>query len=113
MTDRLKSSANLAVKAMDRGLAQANTSVQEAEQAGIELKRIVEQVDIINRMNEQIATATHEQSAVSEDVNRNALKISDIYLNTQRISDELRELTKALTYDSELMSKEVHKFTVK
>lgn len=112
MTDRLKSSANLAVKAMDRGLAQANTSVQEAEQAGIELKRIVEQVDIINRMNEQIATATHEQSAVSEDVNRNALKISDIYLNTQRISDELRELTKALTYDSELMSKEVHKFTV-
>ncbi|UML95402.1 methyl-accepting chemotaxis protein [Shewanella xiamenensis] len=113
MTGRLKSSANLAVKAMDRGLAQANTSVQEAEQAGIELKRIVEQVDIINRMNEQIATATHEQSAVSEDVNRNALKISDIYLNTQRISDELRELTKALTYDSELMSKEVHKFTVK
>jgi len=40
------------------------------------------------------------------------LKISEIYLNTQRISDELRELTKALTFDAELMSKEVHKFTV-
>ncbi|ESE40309.1 methyl-accepting chemotaxis protein [Shewanella decolorationis] len=113
MTDRLKSGASMAVKAMERGLSQANTSVQEAEQAGLELKRIVEQVDIINRMNEQIATATHEQSAVSEDVNRNALKISEIYLNTQRISDELRELTKALTYDADLMSKEVHKFTVK
>lgn len=90
MTDRLKAGASIAVKAMDRGLAQANSSVHEAEQAGIELKRIVEQVDIIDRMNEQIATATHEQSAVSEDVNRNALKISEIYLNTQRISDELR-----------------------
>ncbi|MGL4222811.1 MAG: methyl-accepting chemotaxis protein, partial [Shewanella sp.] len=88
-------------------------SVQEAEQAGLELKRIVEQVDIINRMNEQIATATHEQSAVSEDVNRNALKINEIYLNTQLISDELRGLTKALTYDADLMSKEVHKFNVK
>ena len=112
MTDRLKSGASIAVKAMERGLAQAQTSVQEAEQAGVELKRIVEQVGIIDRMNEQIATATHEQSAVSEDVNRNALKISEIYLNTQRISDELRELTKALTFDAELMSKEVHKFTV-
>ncbi|MCS6240934.1 methyl-accepting chemotaxis protein [Shewanella baltica] len=112
MTDRLKAGASIAVKAMDRGLAQANNSVNEAEQAGVELKRIVEQVDIIDRMNEQIATATHEQSAVSEDVNRNALKISEIYLNTQRISDELRELTKALTFDANLMSKEVHKFTV-
>ncbi len=112
MTDRLKAGASIAVKAMDRGLAQANSSVHEAEQAGIELKRIVEQVDIIDRMNEQIATATHEQSAVSEDVNRNALKISEIYLNTQRISDELRELTKALTFDANSMSKEVHKFTV-
>ena len=112
MTDRLKSGASIAVKAMERGLAQAQISVHEAEQAGVELKRIVEQVDIIDRMNEQIATATHEQSAVSEDVNRNALKISEIYLNTQRISDELRELTKALTFDAELMSKEVHKFTV-
>ncbi|GIU39015.1 methyl-accepting chemotaxis protein [Shewanella hafniensis] len=112
MTDRLKTGAIIAVKAMERGLAQANNSVHEAEKAGIELKRIVEQVDIIDRMNEQIATATHEQSAVSEDVNRNALKISEIYLNTQRISDELRELTKALTFDANLMSKEVHKFTV-
>ncbi|WP_297891170.1 methyl-accepting chemotaxis protein, partial [Shewanella sp.] len=112
MTDRLKSGASIAVKAMERGLAQAKISVQEAEQAGVELQRVVEQVDIIDRMNEQIATATHEQSAVSEDVNRNALKISEIYLNTQRISDELRELTKALTFDAELMSKEVHKFTV-
>ncbi|MCT7945969.1 methyl-accepting chemotaxis protein [Shewanella septentrionalis] len=112
MTDRLKTGASIAVKAMERGLAQANNSVHEAEKAGIELKRIVEQVDIIDRMNEQIATATHEQSAVSEDVNRNALKISEIYLNTQRISDELRELTKALTFDANLMSKEVHKFTV-
>ncbi len=112
MTDRLKAGASIAVKSMDRGLAQANNSVHEAGQAGVELKRIVEQVDIIDRMNEQIAAATHEQSAVSEDVNRNALKVSEIYLNTQRISDKLRELTKALTFDANLMSKEVHKFTV-
>ncbi|SUI67733.1 methyl-accepting chemotaxis protein [Shewanella morhuae] len=112
MTDRLKSGASIAVKAMQQGLEQAHTSVKEGEQASLELKRIVEQVDIIDRMNEQIATATHEQSAVSEDVNRNALKISEIYLNTQRISDELRDLTKALTFDANLMSKEVNKFTV-
>ncbi|MGI1944742.1 methyl-accepting chemotaxis protein [Shewanella glacialipiscicola] len=112
MTDRLKSGASIAVKAMQQGLEQAYTSVKEGEQASLELKRIVEQVDIIDRMNEQIATATHEQSAVSEDVNRNALKISEIYLNTQRISDELRDLTKALTFDANLMSKEVNKFKV-
>ncbi len=113
MTDRLKSGALVAVKAMERGLTQATTSVREVEQAGLEIKRIVEQVEIIERMNEQIATATHEQSAVSEDVNRNALKISDIYVNSQKISNDLRALTQVLNQDSELMSKEVNKFTVR
>nr|WP_071939729.1 methyl-accepting chemotaxis protein [Shewanella sp. SACH] len=91
--------------------------------SGAKLQQAVAQMDVCTHAMEQdvmaghseaeqIATATHEQSAVSEDVNRNALKISEIYLNTQRISDELRELTKALTFDANLMSKEVHKFTV-
>ncbi|MCH1930054.1 methyl-accepting chemotaxis protein [Shewanella sp. A25] len=112
MTERLKSGASLAVKAMERGLVQASQSVTEAEKAGLELQRVVEQVDIIDRMNEQIATATHEQSAVAEDVNRNTLKISEIYLSTQRISDRLRQLTTEFTNDANLMSKEVNKFHV-
>ena len=83
MTDRLKSGAATAVQAMKRGQAQAQLSVEESKHAGSELKLIAEHVGIIDSMNGQIAASTHEQSAVAEEVNRNAMKISEIYHHTQ------------------------------
>lgn len=87
MTERLESGAKLAVTAMEKGKAQAELSVTESHKAGEELDRIVTEVGIIDSMNEQIAAATHEQSTVSEEVNRNALKISETYRNTQDVAD--------------------------
>lgn len=89
MTERLKEGARVAVDAMSRGQTQAQASVQEVNHAGEELRRIVDYVSVIDSMNEQIAAATHEQSAVAEEVNRNALRISEIYQNTHQVADEL------------------------
>ena len=63
-------------------------------------------------MNEQIATATHQQSAVAEDVNRNALRISDIYQKTQEVADEISLLNDSLLKASNTMSQQVSKFTL-
>ncbi|WP_394205337.1 methyl-accepting chemotaxis protein [Shewanella waksmanii] len=112
MTERLEKGADVAVKAMAVGKSQAQVSVEESEKAGEELKRIVEEVGVIDSMNEQIAAATHEQSAVSEEVNRNAMKISDIYQSTQQVADELSILNEKLLKEASEMVNLVSKFSV-
>ncbi|MBR9726871.1 methyl-accepting chemotaxis protein [Shewanella intestini] len=110
MTDRLKSGAIVAVKAMSRGQNQANASVTEAEHAGEVLTEIVTLVREIDSMNEQIAAATHEQSAVAEEVSRNAMKISDIYVNTQEAANKISDLNMSLHNDATDMNEQVSKF---
>ncbi|QYJ84555.1 methyl-accepting chemotaxis protein [Shewanella mesophila] len=110
MTERLERGAQLAVKAMEKGKARAESSVSESTKAGRELVRIVKEVSVIDSMNEQIAAATHEQSAVSEEVNQNAMKISDIYRRTHDVSDKLSELNDVLLNDVSAMSELVSKF---
>ncbi|MCL1066390.1 methyl-accepting chemotaxis protein [Shewanella olleyana] len=112
MTDRLKSGAQLAVKTMQRGMVSADESVAEVEHAGQELKQIVADVDVIDSMNQQIASATHEQAAVAEEVNQNAMKISEIYSQTQQIAESLSQLNETLLEDAAAMSEQVQKFTL-
>ncbi|MBT1445513.1 methyl-accepting chemotaxis protein [Shewanella sp. JM162201] len=112
MTERLKSGAKVAVDAMARGQVQAQASVTEVERAGEELRRIVDYVGVIDSMNEQIATATHEQSAVAEEVNRNALRISEIYQSTHQVADELAKVNDDLLDAVNAMSNQVSKFSL-
>ncbi|MCT7941796.1 methyl-accepting chemotaxis protein [Shewanella holmiensis] len=112
MTDKLKSGASLAVQAMERGQTQAQQSVEEAVHAGKELNLIVQHVGVIDSMNEQIATSTHEQSAVAEEVNRNALKISEIYQHTRETAQQISELNDQLLNDASAMTNIVSKFTL-
>ncbi|WP_372873428.1 methyl-accepting chemotaxis protein [Shewanella sp.] len=112
MTERLKDGAKIAVEAMGRGQNQAHACVDEIMHAGEELRRIVEYVGVIDSMNEQIATATHEQSAVAEEVNRNALRISEIYENTHKVADELGRINDGLLNAVNSMSTEVSRFTL-
>lgn len=110
MTDRLKLGAQQAVGAIAKGRQRADASVSEANRAGEELYRIVSQVELIESMNEQIAAATHEQSVVSEEVNRNALRISDTYNSTKDIANEFSNLNKSLLRDAENLGHQVQKF---
>lgn len=110
MTDRLKVGAQQAVNAISEGKQRADASVKEANRAGEELYQIVTQVELIESMNEQIAAATHEQSIVSEDVNRNALRISETYSSTKQIADEFATLNKSLQQDADNLKRQVQKF---
>lgn len=112
MTERLKDGAKVAVEAMARGQSQAHACVEEIVHAGEELSRIVQYVGVIDSMNEQIAAATHEQSAVAEEVNRNALRISEIYQSTHRVADELGRINDDLLNAVNAMSQEVSRFSL-
>ncbi|MCK4742258.1 MAG: methyl-accepting chemotaxis protein [Sulfuriflexus sp.] len=78
MISKLQSSANEAVNSMERGRRGANDTVTKANEAGEALDSIVSAITIINDMNTQIASASEQQSAVAEEINRNINNISQI-----------------------------------
>lgn len=76
MIERLQLGAGNAVKAMEKGRAQAQEGLNQATQAGLSLETISHSVVSINDMNIQIATAAEQQSFVAEEINRNIVNIS-------------------------------------
>ena len=78
MIEQLQAGAQQAVRVMDTGRQQAQSSVEQAASAGESLQKITSAVESINDMNAQIASAAEEQSAVAEEMNRNIVNISQV-----------------------------------
>ncbi len=78
IVERLQQAAERAVSAMDKGKNRAHESVQRSELAAESLSAILKSVSVIKDMNLQIATAAEEQAAVSDEINRNIVNISDV-----------------------------------
>ena len=78
MIERLQQGAKNAVQVMAHGKQQADLGVETAAKAGESLDSITSAVSEISDMNIQIASASEEQNAVVEDINRNITNISSI-----------------------------------
>ncbi|KEX90007.1 chemotaxis protein [Pseudomonas putida] len=103
MIGSLKQGAENAVSSMHSGQAATGTGVESSQRTGASLTAITGQVERISDMNHQVATATEEQSAVTEEINRNVQGISDLAratagevkacredcLTLQRLADDL------------------------
>jgi methyl-accepting chemotaxis protein len=62
---------------MEASSRQAKNRTEQAAQAGEALTKITQSVATIANMATQIATAAEEQTAVSDEINRNIVNISD------------------------------------
>jgi methyl-accepting chemotaxis protein len=78
MIGSLKQGAENAVSSMHAGQAATGTGVESSQRTGASLTAITGQFERISDMNHQVATATEEQSAVTEEINRNVQGISDL-----------------------------------
>lgn len=78
MIQRLKQGTGTAVESMHAGQVATGTGVESSQRTGDSLSTITGQVERISDMNLQVATATEEQSAVTEEINRNVQGISDL-----------------------------------
>jgi len=76
--ERLQDRAKQAVAVMENGRSRATSSVEQAASAGGSITSISERIDTINDMNNQIASAAEEQTAVAEEINRNISNISRV-----------------------------------
>lgn len=76
--ERLQGRAKQAVSVMENGRKRAASSVEQAASAGQSITLISERIDTINDMNNQIASAAEEQTAVAEEINRNISNIGRV-----------------------------------
>ena len=84
----LQNGAESAVGVMAQSRSMAGDTVEAARHAGTALTRIDEAVSRIQQMNQQIATASEEQSSVAEEINRSISNIRDIAEQSAAASEE-------------------------
>lgn len=112
LIDALQGGAEQAVQVMTHSREQAGASVETAEQAGRSLESITRSVEMINKMNTQIATASEEQSAVSAEVQRNVLSIQTISEETSAGAEQTTQASQQLAELSMTLSKLVGQFRI-
>ena len=78
MIERLQQGSKTAAQAMKQGQTKSDFSLGQVEQVDHALAEIKHAVTRIKEMNAQIATATEEQGAVAEEINRNIVSINDL-----------------------------------
>jgi aerotaxis receptor len=88
MVKRIQQSSEDAVAVMQQGQQRAVASVEISRQVGSSFREISDSIDHITQMNAQVATASEEQNAVSEEINRNLVQISNIATSTLSSADE-------------------------
>jgi len=99
MIERLQGGAREAVRSMEEGSDEMQRTMTQAARAGESLAAIKQSVSMINDMNTQIASATEEQMAVSQEISRNVVNISDVAKSSahsvQEVEKASRELNQA------------------
>ncbi len=96
MVDSLQSASVRAVSALEASQAVADQCVAHSTEAGASLSEIMSSVNEISDMSIQIATATEEQSSVSEEINRNIVNINESGVSTLQKSRQATEASSDL-----------------
>jgi hypothetical protein len=84
----LQSGTQRVASVMDNSRSLTDSSVELTRRAGGSLETITRTVSSIQAMNQQIATAAEQQSAVAEEINRSVMNVRDISDQTSAASEE-------------------------
>lgn len=112
MIKQLQDGSNEAVAAMNLGQEQVKNTVDMANHTGAALTRIGESIMLIRDMNTQIATATEEQAAVSQEITSNVINISDVSRASTEAMNKLSLSSQDLTQMAKAMDKQLNQFKI-
>jgi methyl-accepting chemotaxis protein len=84
----LQSGTQQVSSSMDNSRLLTDSSVELTRRAGESLDTITRTVSTIQGMNQQIATAAEQQSAVAEEINRSVLNVRDVSEQTAAASEQ-------------------------
>lgn len=112
MISHLQASANSAVNLMEKSVVEAADGVELVTNAGRELDGIVQQVQQINDMNFQIATAAGQQSSVAEEMNQNLTNVRELVEASVTVVSELLETSEIMQSSAEELDRKITVFKV-
>ncbi|TCN77532.1 methyl-accepting chemotaxis protein [Vibrio crassostreae] len=112
MISHLQSSANSAVELMEKSVVEAAEGVDLVTNAGSELDGIVSQVNQINDMNFQIATAAGQQSSVAEEMNVNLTNVRELVEASVVVVGELLETSQLMESNAQELDGKIKQFKV-
>ena len=110
MIETLQKGAHEAVEAMNLNQEKANETVSHANETSESLKHISTSIHTISDMNAQIATASEEQTAVTEEINRNIINISQIADETTEGAKQTMASSQQLTGLAQQLLEDVNQF---
>ncbi|MFM4928239.1 methyl-accepting chemotaxis protein [Aeromonas veronii] len=100
----LQTEVSSSQRLMNTGIERSTTTVQGTEQAFEALNRVVAQIQQIHDHISQVATAAEQQSAVSDTINQNLMRIGDTAnvigqeaTSSHQLSEALEQAATALT----------------
>ena len=112
MISHLQSSANSAVELMEKSVVEAAEGVELVTNAGSELDGIVSQVNQINDMNFQIATAAGQQSSVAEEMSVNLTNVRELVEGSVVVVGELLETSQQMETNAQELDGKIKQFKV-
>ncbi|WP_026179739.1 methyl-accepting chemotaxis protein [Hahella ganghwensis] len=112
MITRLQDGSNRAVSSMEQSRANGESAVSKAQSAGESLTVITNSIGTISTMNTQIASASEEQTAVTEDISRSVTSIADASEQTARGTEQTAQTSHELSELGEHLRDQVERFKV-
>lgn len=108
--ETLLQSSEQAVNSINRSQEKTGKSVEKAQAINEQIERIVQIMTKTKDMNMQIATASEEQSAVTEEVTKNITKILDLAESTEKGAELNESRMNELVESSHMLESIVEKF---
>jgi methyl-accepting chemotaxis protein len=110
MIAKLQGGSRNAVNVMQQSRIQAQTSVNQAKDVAQMLEAINQSVSTIDAMNLQIASAAEQQTAVTEEISRNIVHISDLSQQTSAGSTQTTAAASHLNQLADNLQKLINQF---
>lgn len=100
------------VNVIERSLNEANATVEQTDQARHALDEITQAMSRISEMSVQIASAAEEQTAVSDDINRNLIAINDGAAEAVDITSNIVSATSGIGSEIAALMRQMRTFKV-
>jgi methyl-accepting chemotaxis protein len=109
---QLQRAADEAHQAMSTSTASARETIDTASKVGGALDKIRANIGIINNMNHQIATASHQQSSVANEVSKNITAIHGLSENVVENAQVVNHSGSQLINETSELKKQIDSFKV-
>lgn len=96
MIESLQSGVNKVVEQIDDGFEKVASTVELAKETELSLEKILNSITLVSDMSIQTATATEEQTAVTDDINRNLHELNEQISSTKVLSSDTNQASEQI-----------------